>query len=323
MLNRRDSIGLTGLAVVLLMGAGALAKGRPRIDLVEFGRVVELPDAPVKITTAADELPRGADGWDAVEREDGEYTIGVEWDEPRDLSEVNIEFRHAIANREKIKVQYFKPLDAQGRSGQAGDRKPSQGRWLTPKAEWWAGDRDVSFAFAPQDEETADASQPGVTYRGTSRLRFLCGKDELPPVRYLRAYGPGETATDTFDLRFEAKARIGPPVMVRIVNGYILSSDGKTTMESAVLHEGPAWLRIHYFRDEAPSANHTRVMISPVDKPDQEVTVLPAEVARRGTLGVADSGVTVARRGGKVTATRPADKAPPTDEPSTPPSDTN
>ncbi len=305
-------------AVLVLTLAAALpsAVAKERINLVDFGRVVELPNVPSQPTTDEQALPQGPEGWEPVLEPDGEYTIGVEWDEPRDISEVNIEFRHAIANREQIRVQYWKSQAPQGKQGTRAAGKPSAGKWMTPKTEWWAGDRDVSFAFGPQDIETPNGSKRGPVYRRTTRIRFLCGKaDDLPAVRFLRAYGPGKVVTETFELRFDGKGRITPPVMVDIYNGYILSSDGGDNLQSTVIHEGPGSLQIRYFRGDTTSPNRTKVTIHPVDKPKEIVSFLPAAVAaKRGTgsgrgvgqLRIPDSGIVVESRGPRSSTTAPA-----------------
>jgi hypothetical protein len=293
---------------MLLAASSGLAASDKRVDLVEFGRVVEMPDAPKPVTTSADELVRGTNGWDAVRGENGVYTIGVEWDEPREVAEVNIEFRHAIADREQIKVQYWK--DEPGGTEAAGATgRRAKGRWLTPKTEWWAGDRDVSFSFLPGDKETA-GKEPDKTTRRTTRLRFVCGKEDLPPVRYLRAYGPERVATDTFDLRLDANSPLSPPVTVQIVNGYILSVVGNTQMTSAVMRDREMTLQIRYLRGNEDSVNRTRVDLESVDDADVEAVFYPAEVARRGQVRLADRKLVVERRGGKLPGAGAAATAP-------------
>jgi hypothetical protein len=290
--------------LVLIFPCWTAASSR-RVDLVEFGRVVELPDDPRRPTTAADELSRGQNGWEALRGRDGLFTIGVEWDEPRELAEVNIEFRHAIAQRDQIQVQYWEDL-SDGEAEDTADRSV-KGRWMRPKTEWWAGDRDVSFSFLPEDHETAGRGEPGKLTRRTTRLRFICGKEDLPPVRYLRAYGPEPAATDTFDIRFDGSAALVPPVAVRIVNGFILASDGRTNMTSAVLREdASSSLHIRYIRTGAESLNRTKLTLGPVENHESQTAIYPADVARLGELRVAQAGVVIERRGGKVAEARGA-----------------
>lgn len=342
----------TALAATLVVTATAsAAKPRGPINLVDFGRVVEMPGQPAGGIPPEHELMRGADGWDAVRGADGEYVIGVEWDSPREISEVNIEFRHAIANRDKIRVQYWQEADA---DTSENARTAPAGRWMTPRWEWWAGDRDVSYAFLPCDREGSgrrnggrapgggeagergiaeddiaeddiardDTARDGIAkggdpaggeaceagcppHRRTRRIRFLCGKDDLPPVRYLRAYGPGKATTATFDLRFDADAKFAPPVLVKTVNCYVISADGKVAMESAALHERSGTLRVRYYRQDTNSPNRSRLLIARVADSENRVEILPARVAREGRLRPGDAGLVLEHRGGPVT-TRPS-----------------
>lgn len=279
-------------------GVQVLGPVSQRIDLAESGRVVEMPDTPSLESGSPDELIRGSEGWDAVRGDDGMFTIGVEWDEPREITEVNIEFRHAIANRELIKVQYWKEEPAAQDAAKRTDRSKPRGRWLTPETEWWAGDRDVSFAFLPGDRDGADKNKLKATVRRTTRLRFVCGKEDLPPVRYLRAYGPDASATDTFEFRFDEKSKLAPPVMVEAVDGFIMASDGKTKMGSAVLRDRAGSLLIRYAMTASESPNKTRIILSASDKPEDRTIVYPIEVARKGRLDLARDAITVERRGG-------------------------
>jgi len=305
---------------VAVLAVPAVGRSSKRIDLVEFGRVVEPTDEPTRATTSADELVRGSEGWDAVRGPDGQYTIGVEWDKPREITEVNIEFRHAIASRDQIKVQYWRTAP----SGAAKSDRPAGagGEWRTPKAEWWAGDRDVSFLLLPADQEGPRRDGGRDSARRTNRIRFLCGnQDDLPPVRYLRAFGPAPVATDTFDVRFDRQGDLTPPIMCRIVNGFFLAGDAKTTMTSAIVHQQPGSLQIRYARTDSASPNRTHVTLGPVDQSEVEYGFYPAEVARRGQVRLNEAGMLIERRGGKPAesqepaATRPGSPARPEPEP--------
>ena len=59
-----------------------------------------------------------------------------------------------------------------------------------------------------------------------------CGDGELPPVRYLRAYGPAQCSEDTFDVRLDEGSPFAAPLSVSVVNGYLLEGDSQTTMET-------------------------------------------------------------------------------------------
>lgn len=271
-----------------------------RIDLAEFARVVEYSgDKPESLE--ARELERGTDGWTAWKGEDGQYMIGIEWDEPRDIAEANIEFRHAVANRDQIRVQYWQhhwPTDAKG--GWAPLDDPFHGRWVTAKAEWWAGDRDVSFGFVPYNEERPGDKAPDVRYRRTFRLRFLCGKGELPPVRYLRAYAPARTAQAVFDIQMDDTSRLDAPLAVSVVNGYALTEDQKTTMTTARLATSPANIAVRFLEGDVETSTRTIVTVRSSRDPMEGFSFLPAEVVKYGVIRIPTLGVTVSHRGSRV-----------------------
>lgn len=268
-----------------------------RIDLAEFARVVQYTgETPEALDVR--ELERGVDGWTAWKGDDGQYMIGLEWDEPRDLAEVAIEFRHAVADREQIRVQYWQhhwPNDARG--GWAPLDDPFHGKWVTAKAEWWAGDRDVSFGFLPYKDEQPGEKAPDFTYRRTCRLRFLCGNNELPAVRYLRAYGPRDTAEATFDVRMEDSSRLDAPLSVSVVNGYVLTEDKKTTMTTARLATSPANMTVRFFEGDLESKTRTIVTVRSSRDPMEGFSFLPAEAVEYGIIRIPSLGVEVSHRG--------------------------
>lgn len=285
---------LTVLSFILIGISGAGADDR--INLAQYARIVEYSgDSPETIGAA--ELERGADGWEAWRGADGDYRIGIEWDEPRDITEVNIEFRHAIANREKIRVQYWQnhwPSSESGGWAKLDD--PFHGRWVTAKGEWWAGDRDVSIAFAPYSEEKGDAKQAPFTYRRTYRLQFLLGKDDLPPVRYLRAYGPSAAAEATFDFRFTDQSDLKPPLSLSALNGDLFDEENKPADSRPAMKE-PVSIRVRYARDDIETANRTIVTLRQADRPSVGMSFLPAEVVAYGIIRVPAMGIEILHHG--------------------------
>jgi len=272
-----------------------------RINLVDFARVVRFTgDSPHSLEVH--EIERGSDGWGVWTAENGQSMIGVEWDEPRDLAEVEIEFRHAIADRDQIRVQYFQNhWPNVGRGGRALPDDPFHGRWVTAKADWWAGDREVGFVFVPYDQEQPGDGAPAVGYRRTYRLRFLLGKrnHELPPVRYLRAYGPREPADAAFDIRFDPGSQLEPPIDVSVVNGYVLEENVGTTTRAASLKSAPARLRVRYAAGERQAMNRTVVTLRNRDDACQGLSFLPAEAVQYGIIRVPSLGVVVAHVGSR------------------------
>ncbi len=280
-----------GLALIATLACSAplrqVADAAPpasrRIDLAEFATAVRFEgESPAMITATA--LERGVDGWEVYTLPDGTRAIGLEWDNPRDLAEVNIEFRHAIAHRDRIRVQYWSATG--GPAGASpGVEDAFHGRWVTARADWWAGDRDVSFAFLRGEPDAPAMSADDPLVIRTRRLRFLCGTDDLPPVRYLRAYGPDEAVEATFYVRFGPQARGRTTLDVAAVNGLLRSRETSTLLKTARITGDRAELTVRFSPDEE---GFSRTVVTLRDASDRAVgfSFLPAEALRRGTISV-------------------------------------
>lgn len=289
------------IPAVARSGGVALAGIGEAVNLADFARVVEFTGHSPE-TLQVHELEHASEGWAPWQGDDGQYMIGLEWDEPRDVCLVEIEFRHAISDRDKIQVQYFQnhwPNAETGGWAKLDD--PFHGKWVTAMADWWAGDRDVTFAFLPYNQEQPGEKAPDMIYRRTYRLRFLLGKreTELPPVRYFRVYGPRKTLSALFDIRLEARGRLRLPLDVSVVNGDIIDRlIGDTTTQSWVLNREPARLEVNYLEDlDTPS--RTVVTLRSPEHPLVGVSFLPAEVVRNGIVRVPAMGIVVAHVGSK------------------------
>lgn len=269
-----------------------------RINLADFARVVKfVNDTPSTLDIL--DLESGADGWPVWIGEDGQSMIGLEWDEPRDIAEVEIEFRHAIADRDQIRVQYFfSGNPGAGSGGATATPDTFHGRWVTAKTDWWAGDRYVGFAFAPLSEELPSAGLSDITYRRTSRIRFTLGKrkDSLPAVRYLRAYGPAKAVEAKLEIRLDKLSPLRPPLRVRVVNGLLIDDEGETT-RSAMLEVEPRRMRVRYAEQDWAGASRTVVTVSDESNRSKGLSFLPAEVVERGLIGIPSLGVSIVHVG--------------------------
>lgn len=309
MMRSTASILLTALAILI---AGA-ERTDQRIDLAEFGRAVQyIGDTPETLQVKS--LDRGWEGWETWRGPDGQAMIGLEFDEPRDLAEVGIVFRHAIAQRHLIQVQYFQqhwPHDKQG--GWAPLDDPFHGRWVTAKARWWAGDREVCFAFLPYNQEQPGPGAPDYTYRRTYRLRFLLGDRELPPVRYFHAYGPRPYADGQFDLEFDPGSAVHLPLDLHVVNGFFLEGKNREPSMEMPLDNAPAAMTVRYAQGDMDTPTRTIVTLRNVNSRDRGVSFLPAEAARYGSIRVPALGVTITHHGSTPEPGTP--KLPPTSPP--------
>ncbi len=290
---------LLALLVPISSASARSVLGRnDRINLADFGRVVKV-SGQAPDTLEVQTLVRGKDGWPAWKIEAGphagEYAIAVEWDEPRDIAAVNIEFRHAIANRHEIRPQYFhRHWPHNGAGGWARLDDPFHGEWVDVRGEWWAGDRDVSFEFGPYAaEHPDDPNAPDFNYRRTYRFRFLLGKREPPPVRYIRAYAPSKHCDATFTLDWDDESPVELPVDASVINGYLLDPTTGETSQLQRLDRGDEALRVRFYREDDATATRTIVTLRRADDRWTGFSFLPAEAMRNGRLNIPAMGVTV------------------------------
>lgn len=286
---------ITILCLLLALGAGP-RRDDGRIDLADFGRPVEYTgESPETLETRP--LERGFDGWDTWRGPDGQFMMGLEFDEPRDIAEAGIEFRHAIAERTRIQVQYWRqhwPVNTTGKTGGwAPVDDPFHGEWVTARAEMWAGDRSVYFAFRPFNEEEQGKDLPNLTYRRTYRLRFLLGRRELPPMRYLHAYGPGAPIEREFEAHLGGKTRIGLPLDISVVNGHLLDDFRLFPAVSLQVESEPITFRVRFAAGDIDSPSRTIVTLRDSRNKEAGVSFLPAEAERYGGIEVPAMGVTI------------------------------
>ena len=102
-----------------------------------------------------------------------------------------------------------------------------------------------------------------------------------------------------------------PPVLVATTNGYVIAGDNKTTMESARIDRARGTLTLRFAAGGSPPANETTIALRSIDDADQELVFRPLEVARLSQQRFAGAGVTIERRGGKLTEVAPVATATP------------
>jgi len=264
-----------------------------RINLADFARVVRF-DGEGPRGLRAVELVRGEDGWPPYVDEGGEAWIGLEWDSPRVIVEAEIEFRHAVADRRLVHVEYFEhePMADAG-CGDRPCRDAFHGRWVTGRTDWWAGDRFVGFEFLPTAAGgSGDVSRQG--YPVTSRLRFRLGKRnyELPPVRYIRVYGPESPREASLEVRLDRDSPLRWPLSVSVRNGVLVEQETTLTTRTATLDSDARMLRVRY-NAEACRPNRTVVTLRMTDGTLRGFSFEPEEVVARGLIRVPALGVVV------------------------------
>ncbi|NLX12896.1 MAG: hypothetical protein GXY44_04475 [Phycisphaerales bacterium] len=291
----RQLVIITALGLLACMTIGVASGGERPINLVDFAYVVEFTGNSPQ-TYGTHRLDRGDEGWPAWRGPDGRFMIGIEWDEPRDLSEVNIEFRHAIADRDQISVQYWRSHSStEGIQATAKALDGFHGEWVTARTDWYAGDRDVTFEFLPENTREQAKMQP-FSLR-TDRLRFILGTRDLPAVRYLRAYGPCPAVAADLEIRLDPNSPLNLPLEAEAVNGCLLDTQGRTSDKPVSFNTGAMSLRVRYAEGDTLTATRTIVTLREVHNPSSGFSFVPAEVVERGIVRIPSLGVVVMHHG--------------------------
>ena len=251
-----------------------------------FGRVVRFEGNSPE-TFEARTLERGPDGWQAWKDDHGEYSLGLTWDEPRDVAEIHLEFRDAFPQSDRIRVEYFYKnwpnLDV---GGWAPIDDPFHGQWQTiPLQNAWLGEQWVTLPFASLNTEPGREMWHGERYRRTYHIRLCWGTNAPPPISAICVHGLQPEVEGEFDLRVDRTSPIRPPLEVSVVNGALLNGLGETA-RSLRLEAGSGKLRVRYFRVDVETPTRTIVTVRSAGDPLSGFSFLPQEVRSRGVITV-------------------------------------
>ncbi len=135
----------------------------------------------------------------------GEWQVGLEWPEMRDVCRVEVRFAGAVP--EGLQVQYWRrnwPTPAPerlpgARRGWIGRDDPFHGTWTTARGEMATEADSYKLAFDPLDlpelaghdaiEQLNQAEHYRARFRRTLKLRLVSSRP-MPPVTELHAYSP-------------------------------------------------------------------------------------------------------------------------------------
>lgn len=281
------------LLILLIIVATRAGAAPARIDLVPFGRVV-LFAGNTPETLEASTLMRSPEGWTAGKDVEGKYLIGLTWDEPRDVAEIELEFQDAFPDRDRLQIQYFyKNWPNQDVGGWAPIDDPFHGQWKTiPLQNAWFGDRSVTLPFASMNTEPDREVWHGLRYRRTYHLRVLFGTNAPPPITAIHAYGLQPAVEREFELSLTPRSSIRAPLDVSIVNGELINPRGEM-VHSLALASAAERLRVRFLRVDVDTPTRSVVTIRSAADPLNGFSFLPQEVQSRGVITVPELGATV------------------------------
>ncbi|MDI7276692.1 MAG: hypothetical protein QME94_11995, partial [Anaerolineae bacterium] len=230
-----------------------------------------------EITPAAD--GRLLPGYDP---ESGQWQLGLEWPEPRDVRQVVVRF--AGAAPAGCQVQYWQrnwPTPAPERMsgagrGWIGRDDPYHGRWITARGATRLEGSTFGIAFDPLDmpelggreaaERLVSAEDYRAPFRRTLKVRVV-GQGEPPAVDSIHVYSGATWREGVLEVRF----RVGQEEprdwsgRAEAYNGYVLSAEpgGSEDGSWRLLPGDPPFVRLRllYADGQLSSADHTIVTV--------------------------------------------------------------
>ena len=210
----------------------------------------------------------------------------VEWQHPRAVREVELEFADEPPPPEAVRVEWWHRVWPD--NGQGGWMKlddPFNGEWVAARGAVEVRDRVIRFRFAPLDSaELPGLKTPGAAFRLTYKLRLACARD----VRLTRVEARSEAVLRRARLRFEWG------VKTRVPGAWSPRFEVRNGALHSVTLEGTAAAVVEADYADAPdrlSADRGHVVFR--SGRERSFSVFVDDVVRDGALFVRDLGVFV------------------------------
>lgn len=248
----------------------------------------------------------------AQDPDSGEWHLGLEWNEPRDVRRVVVEYAGEIPP--DVRVQYWQknwPTPAPerlpgSRRGWIGRDDPWHGQWVTVKAKKTDSGAACTFTFDPIDMTELKSSVWGhsdianrltesehylARFRRTLKLRIVSGGNDCPVISAVHAYAPASWKEAEVDVHFDDPASLPASWegKVQTKNGHLIST---SPLEQGIR------LRLLYTPGDQASADGTVVTLA---APGRPFSFLAADLDR-GAILIKDLGVWITHPGADPTA---------------------
>jgi hypothetical protein len=253
--------------------------------------------------------------------EAGEWHLGFEWDEPREIAGVEITWSVAEpfpASRD-VKIQYWNsswptpmPERWQGaRSGWIETEDPRQGKWIRARGEVQSRENVQSFSFDPLDvTEIKDdrrlewAEEYNVTYRKTLKVRIAVKGAIKPVISSIRIMGTAVLEEQEAEIRFGCKGdKDDWSGDIQIANGHILDLSPVDFAQQDFMNKHNSWtchtegepkgLQIKYMMAVGSHSQGDQTLIS-IRTKTRSFTFLATDLDK-GPIWIKDYGVLVSR----------------------------
>ncbi len=242
----------------------------------------------------------------AQDPQSGEWHLGLEWSEPRDICQVVVEYADSKGVPPDVRVQYWQqnwPAPAPerwpgARRGWIGRDDPWHGHWTTARGEVVVDGNTYTITFDPIDLPELGGRSAAMRlnelehylarFRRTLKLRLVSGGQAQPAVAAIRAYAPtswqeGEVAVYFGLNQNEATNWSG---RAQVSNGHLLGIAPLDFGDEDALQEDGSW-RCQV--DDRPKGIRLQVLFAKGDPASADGTVVTVHTqARNFSFLVAD-----------------------------------
>ena len=198
--------------------------GNRAVNLIEWGKAYYWNNAQGSALRYYPIKPQTLDGGKKVwlpqwSEEAGEWHLGFEWEEPREVAGVEIIYSgmESMPRLQDVKIQYWNsswptpmPERWQGaRSGWMEMEDSGRGKWIWARGEAKSEGGVQSFFFDPLDIAEIDdpkklewAEEYNVSYRKTLKIRVAIKGSIRPVISSIRVSGTAEPEESSAEIRF-------------------------------------------------------------------------------------------------------------------------
>ena len=203
-------------------------------DLREFGQVKGWKDAENE-----DVYPKAAGPpWRAIREQggDGHWNLGVEWDEPREFSEVHVAFQEPVP-ADSVRIEYWVSSwpPPEGRGGWTETDTPWRRAWKLVHPSSRVENGEIVFTFNPlsADENPRAKNRPGYQpkFRRALKMRLRMESSFLPVLTRFQVFGAARWSEREVRIETGCEGKLKSEPQFQIYNGRLVEKrvDGDAT----------------------------------------------------------------------------------------------
>lgn len=250
--------------------------------------------------------------------------LAVEWDEPREITEVEVHSAEAELRADALRLEWWGSVwPAHGTGGWKQLDDPWNGRWVSVEArpERIAGGRALRFRFPPLsraewERAPEKASAEPILHRTTLKIRVVAAEEGPEPASLrVSAFGRPTWRRGAFDVEVRLSEDGARTVRLEVRNGFLerlasLPAPRASEVEGAAFRargpggsSGGARVGILFAEEEGRDSNAlTRVTVRFGEDPSSSgFSFVPQDVERAGALRLRDFGALVVPAGNRLT----------------------